>query len=211
MKIKTILLTAAIGSWVVTSMAQSAFSVNAVGYVNKTLTPGFNLISNPLDNADGNTINNLLASGLAPGTLAYQWNGTGFNTSTYTGNPASPWTVNYDMPPGTGIFISLTAETTVTFVGEVPQGTLTVDIPAGLSIVSSVVPQEGDLAADLGLSNTAPGTLVYFWNGAGYDTSTSAGPGGFLPPGSGVAGVGEAFFISTQAPVTWTREFSVND
>src|SRR5689334_13849488 len=65
MRTKTLLLTAALSAaGIATSMAQAVYSVNAVGYVNTTLVPGFNLVSNPLDNKTGNTIQNLFGTGV---------------------------------------------------------------------------------------------------------------------------------------------------
>ena len=58
MRTKTLLLSAAVlAAGLAASTAQSVFSVNAVGYVNKTLAPGYNLIANPL-----NGTNNLLST-----------------------------------------------------------------------------------------------------------------------------------------------------
>src|SRR5688500_4600203 len=64
MRTKTLLLTAALSAaGIATSMAQ-VYSVNAVGYVNTQLVPGFSLVSNPLNNTTGNTIQNLFGNGI---------------------------------------------------------------------------------------------------------------------------------------------------
>jgi hypothetical protein len=215
MRTKTLLLTAALSAaGIATSMAQ-VYSVNAVGYVNTPLVAGFNLISNPLDNKEtgGNTINKLFAS-LANGSQVYKFNGTGFDIGTQdldlSGgyDPAS--VANATVVPGQGVFVRVDAPATVTFVGEVPQGSLSNPIPAGLSIVSSQVPQEGTAAA-LGYL-PLNGDQLYFWNEATqaylictYDADFAA-----YDPALPTLGVGEAFFLRRSAAGAWTRTFSVN-
>ena len=215
MRTKTLLLTAALSAaGIATSMAQ-VYSVNAVGYVNTPLVAGFNLVSNPLDNKDtgGNTINKLFAS-LADGSQVYRFTGTGFAIGTQdvalSGgiDPAS--VANAEIKPGQGVFVRVSAPATVTFVGEVMQGSaLTVNIPAGLSIVSSMVPKEGTPAA-LGFV-PAGGDQLYFWNETTqkYLISTFDADLGYDPAPPTVA-VGEAFFIRKSAPGAWTVSFSVN-
>jgi hypothetical protein len=215
MRTKTLLLTAALSAaGVATSMAQ-VYSVNAVGYVNTTLVPGFNLVSNPLDNKEtgGNQIRALFAS-LPFGTQVYNFNGTGFDISTkddLVGDYDPATFASAVIPPGKGVFVrNNTAQNqTVTFVGEVPQGTLTTSIPAGFSIVASQVPQEGTATA-LGYTPAA-GDQLYFWNETTqrYAISTFDPDFGFdnaLP----TIAVGEAFFIRKNAAGSWTRTFSVN-
>src|SRR6185369_11188893 len=51
MRTKTLLLTAAlVGAGIASSMAQAVYSVNAVVYVNLSLTNGYSMIANPLNN-----------------------------------------------------------------------------------------------------------------------------------------------------------------
>src|SRR5688500_15579957 len=91
MRTKTLLLTAALSAaGIATSMAQApVYSVNAVGYVNTPLVPGYNLISNPLDNKTGNDIQNLFKNGIQGGvfplgsTIYYYVPGTGFDFVTW--------------------------------------------------------------------------------------------------------------------------------
>src|SRR5687768_13509192 len=117
MRTKTLLLTAALSvAGIATSMAQAVYSVNAVGYVNTDLVPGFNLISNPLDNKSsptGNSIANLFTTGIQ-GTIPNQLTVYHFNPTTdqfestayddidgaFLGAAA-----NVLIPPGTGVFV----------------------------------------------------------------------------------------------------------
>jgi hypothetical protein len=206
MRTKTLLFAAALSAAsMAASLAQDAvFSVNAVGYVNKTLSPGLNLISNPLNNGD-NTLNTIIPD-IAPFTTASFFNGSGFDQSLFV--PGAGWTPNVESNPGSGFFVDVAAETTVTFVGEVPQGELATEIPAGLSVVSSQVPQAGDLAGDLGF---APGAfdVASVFNGTGFDQSVFVPGVGFSPAVN--LEVGQAIFVQAAAPVTWSRTFSVND
>jgi len=217
MRTKALLLTAALSAaGVATSMAQAVYSVNAVGYVNTVLHPGFNLISNPLTATD-NTIATLFKS--APvNTVVYKYNGTGFDISTYDPDdlvfePNGDKTVL----PGEGVFVKLpgSADVTITFVGEVSQnpapGTkLSNPIPTGLSIRSSQVPQSGT-AADLGLVGK-PNEVLYQYNTTkhGYDISTFDPDDLAWAPALGTLKVGEAFFYKSPTGNTWQRDFSVN-
>lgn len=216
MRTKTLLLTAALSAvGVATSMAQ-VYSVNAVGYVNTTLVPGFNLISNPLTAAN-NTIGNLFKDIKVAGAQVFVFNGTTFDIATYDDLDEAylPATVaSKTVLPGEGVFFRNpgSANLTVTFVGEVAQGNLSNPLPAGLSIKSSQVPQAGTAKA-LGLPGN-PGDQVFQW-----DTSTS--PAGYFistfddldndwVPALKSLKVGEAFFLKRGAAGAWTRTFSVN-
>lgn len=213
MRTKTLLLAAALtAAGVATSMAQ-VYSVNAVGYVNTTLKPGFTLVSNPLNAAD-NSIRNLF-KGVPSGTQVYKYTASGYVIATYDSDlgdfdpeAAAATTV----VPGEGVFVKLPAgaPVTITFVGEVPQGTaLDNPLPAGLSIRSSIVPQAGT-AADLGLVG-APGDQLYQYdNTTGYYISTFDADLGDWDPSLKSLKVGEAFFLRKKAAGTWHRSFSVN-
>jgi hypothetical protein len=110
---------------------------------------------------------------------------------------------------------------TITFVGEVPQGALSTAMVAGLQIVSSQVPQAGS-ATDLNFPNKVaqgltPGDQVYKFvvndpvpaNNQKYLVSTFDDlDDNWAPPVT--FDVGEAVFVRLAKPVTWTREFNVN-
>jgi len=220
MRTKTLLLTAALSAaGIATSMAQ-VFSVNAVGYVNKTIPKGnkLALISNPLDAGTGNnTIGNLF-KGAPDGTQVYKYDGTAFVTATFDSIegaflPAAAAAT--EVKPGEGVFVRNTsaADYTVTFVGEVPQGTLANPYPKGLSIRSSIVPQAGT-AADLGFKGADGDQINQFQlDTQSYYVSTfdSLAPAGQeWGPALKPLAVGEAFFLSSPTGGTWSRTFSVN-
>jgi hypothetical protein len=218
MRTKTLLLTAALSAAGVASSLAQVYSVNAVGYVNTTLVPGFNLISNPLNNteANGNTIRSLFG-GLPEGSQIYKFTGTKFDIATRDDLSGSGFdsdaVANQTVVPGQGVFVRLNpgANQTVTFVGEVPQGNLSLSIPGGFSIISSQVPQAGNIDTQLGF-DPAGGDQLYFWTEATqrylirtYDADFAEWDG-VLPN----LDVGEALFIRKNAPGTWNRTFNVN-
>ena len=228
MRTKTLLLTAALSvAGIASSMAQAVYSVNAVGYVNTDLVPGFNLISNPLNNTTGNTIANLFGNGISgtiPNNLRVFYFDPvtdGFVTATYDDLAEPPQFLppagaNTVVAPGNGVFVfnPTQANIRVTFVGEVPQGAASnQELPQGFSIKASTVPVAGTVTA-LGLP-AQDRDRIFEWNPTtqGFVTSTFdelADPAPtWLPQVPNIA-VGEAFFIFKQAPATWTRNFNVN-
>jgi hypothetical protein len=220
MRTKTLLLTAALSAaGVASSMAQgTVFSVNAVGYVNTTVGPKFSLISNPLTATD-NTINTLFKTGIQGsvpnGFQVYKLTPSGFVTATFDDIDqvfTPPSAGSTTVTPGEGVFVRnpTTSPITITFVGEVPQGTLTTTYPKGLSILSSKVPQSGTAQA-LGFVGVN-GDQIFQYNNATqqYVTSTFDDLDNAWKPALGTLAVGESFFLRAAAGGTWTRTFSVN-
>lgn len=212
MRTKTLLLTAALAAaGLNTAAAQNGdgdvFSVNAVGFVNVELPQGFEMIANPLD-AEDNTVGALL-SDVPDGTIVYKFDaesGTFSVNSKLFGSWDNP---DETLEPGDGAFVNSPEATSVTFVGEVPQGTLENEIPAGFSIQSSMVPQSGQLDTDLGFP-AADGDIVYRWDNSNssYSLHSFVFGGWDTPP---EPAVGEAFFVNKVDATTWTREFSVSN
>lgn len=210
MRTKALLVAAAFAAGLATSMAQNVYSLNVVGYYNITVPAnGFALIANQL-----NTTNNTLA-GLLPsvpeGTVVYKWTGTTFAISTFE---EGEWNQNFTLNLGEGAFIKNplpTSPLTITFVGDVLQGSLTNPIPVGFSIRSSMVPQAGGVSSVLRLP-VANNDTVYRWTGSTYAISTweEIGPGqGDWSAGEPTVQVGEAFFVRKNAPAQWIRSFTV--
>ena len=213
MRTKALLLTTALGLVGVAGVsAQSVYSVNAVGYVNLALGSGYSLIANPL-----NGTNNLLSTVLpAPpdGTFILKWNPA---TQGFT-DPANylegvGWLPDDTITPGQGIFINLPSPATLTFVGDVPQGSLTNAISANYSLISSIVPQSIALDSPSVNFPVQDGDFVLFWNPA---TQSFFDPVNYLDgvgwlPSAPTPAVGQGFFYNTTAGArSWTRSFSVN-
>jgi hypothetical protein len=234
MRTKTLLLAAAaLAVGIGASVAQTVYSVNAVGYVNLTLKPGYNLISNPL-NGTNNNLNTIIP--VAPdNSLSIRWNPTtqsfaGSDTYFDLGDPAdNGW---YDsgfnktattIAPGEGFFILNSALTdyVMTFVGEVPQGNLTNTIPANYSFKGAIVPQSVDI---LSVGFPPIDNLLYFgWNavaqayGGAFTYFDLGNPtdNGFYDSGFNkvavAPAVGQGFVIFNPGPTAqWGQTFSVN-
>jgi hypothetical protein len=105
--------------------------------------------------------------------------------------------------------VNVEANTTFTFVGEVPQGTLHNPVPTGFSIKGSQVPQSGTVVA-LGYPGTEGDQIFQFdeltqkykpvigFNLGAWDADVTLE-------------VGDAVFINNPgAAKDWTRTFSVN-
>ena len=222
---------------VVSSQAE-VFSVNAVGYVNVPVKPGFEMIANPLNGSPNNDLNNILP--LPPeqdGTIIYRFvpgtgAGTGFGNpiqfidgfgwSSDTGTDPANWHV---LAPGEGVFIAPTVAGTLTFVGEVPQGNLVNSVPVNFSIRSSQVPQEanlGNAATDGTLKFPATdGDQLYIYDNVvkhdylepylyidGFGWS-SANVGN--DPKGPVIKPGTSFWVFKADSQNWARTFSVNN
>lgn len=212
MRTKTLLLSAAVGAAGLLAADAQVYSVNSVGYINLDLNVGYNLIANQLNNGNGNRIADLFAgANLQTGTSVFKWTGTGFG-------PADVWLGaawllggNYTANPGEAIFVQIPAggARSVTFVGEVPQGSLTVNLAAGFNFISSMVPQTGPLQTALGYT-PAQGDTVGKWSGSGYQTVIYVTGPGWIG-GEPTLGVGEGFYLQKTGSGTWTRNFSVNN
>jgi hypothetical protein len=209
MRTKTLLLTAALcAAGIATSKAQ-VYSVNAVGYVNTALVKGYNLISNPLDNKTSNKVKDLFAS-LPAGAQIFVFNGTKYDSAdvdvfsgAITGTAADT-----EVKPGNGVFVRVDAPTTVTFVGEVPAGSLSNPIPKGFSIKASQVPQAGTATAlNFPLED---GDQIFKFNATtGKYTVSSVVFGAWDAEPS--LDVGEAVFVRTDSTTkNWTRTFDIS-
>ena len=198
------------------------YSFNVVGYVAIPIVPGATLLAKPLLGHDP-----LLTTALPvvpDSSVFYKVGSSGAEVSFYDSFLAPCWinesgdTSTTTLAPGEGgLFLSETS-TRLMFVGEVPQGTLVNYLPAGLSLCSSIVPQAGRIAADLGLVPDF-GDIIYRWNVANqvyhgfmYDPDFMAwiDLDSWDWVGEPVMGLGEAFWVKTAFPKTWTRPFSVD-
>jgi len=146
-----------------------------------------------------------------PNATVYKFNGLGYSINTFD-DLDLVWAPNPNetIDLGGGVFISMPSPTTVTFVGEVPQGTLNTPTPTGFSIRSSQVPQAGTVSA-LGLVGQ-PNDNIYKFVGGAYQIFTFDDLDLVWTPSEPSLAVGEAFFLNKAAGGTtvWTRTFSVN-
>lgn len=208
MRTKTLLIAAVVSAVsMATALAQEVTSVNTVGYVNKELAPGFNLISNPLSSGE-NTLAEVIPSP-PDGSQVWLFQNGQWVSSTFS-SLLGGWTEPLNLPVGVGFFFNHAGSeaVTVTFVGEVLQGDDTnKTVPEGLSIQGSLVPQAGALTSDLQFPG-ADGDVAYSWNGSWTTATFSPILGGWSPEPS--LAVGGAVFVDKSAEAQWDRDFTIN-
>lgn len=191
-------------------MAQgTVYSVNAVGYVNLEVAPGFQMIANPLNAAD-NSVGALLPN-VENGTTLYKFDpATGYSINSFIfgawGDPTQ------ELVPGEGAFIQNPSANpqTLTFVGEVPQGNLTQQVPAGFSIQAGQVPQEGGIES-VHEFPAEQGDTVYVFDPAVQNYVIYSYIFGSWQPEEPVLEVGQSVFVDKASDSTWARTFSVNE
>jgi hypothetical protein len=227
MRTKTLLIAAAaLVAGVVSSEAQTVYSVNVVGYVNVPLIEGFNLVANPLD-ADGtgtnNTIISVFTNNLPVGTVIYEWTGVTYNQSSYAANKAhtaTNWTANLPLNPGQGIWVAIPVgaygggSSNVTTTGTVLQGNLSNPNIAGpgFTILSSQVPISGALTTNLNYIPSV-GDVVYTYSGGSYVQSSYAANKAHTAtnwvPNEPSFTVGQGFWLNSSSGAPWTNNFIV--
>jgi hypothetical protein len=209
MRTKLLAAAALLAAGVATSMAQSnVYSLNIVGYVNVPLG-GLTAIGNSL-RAGGDRADEVIP--YADGNNIQIWNGASWDTwsmdslsSTCWLNPSGSDAPLASLPilgPGKGFFYgNSTGLTNITFVGEVRTGTNTVNIPAGLTPLSSPLPYGGLVSTGPINLQVQDGDNIQKWNGVSWDTysrDSLSGTGWLAPNGSDgpepTLNVGEGFF-----------------
>ena len=219
-----ILSAAALTAGLLSSQAQ-VYSANVVGYttsIGVSLPSGFALISNPLDldlTGTNTTLISAIGTNVPSGTGIYAWdnvNNTFFSSAVY--NSKKGWIgdtadANHATQPGLGFFIQSPSSNNITFVGQVLQniGSRSHTVPAGFSIVSSIVPIAGGITSNTNI-NYAPvsGDNVYQWDVAGqtfFNSSVYNTKKGWIGNGEPNVQVGEAFFLNTGGN-TWVQNFT---
>lgn len=213
MKAKTLLVAAAaLAAATISSQAQ-VYSQNIVGYANVVLGPGYTLISNPLDDGNGNQLTNVMASaGLANKSQVITWNGTGYNGA--IGKITGGWGGNTTLPPGTGFFVNNSSTTkTNTFVGSLvvlSGANVTNVLTSGYSLVGSPIPYAGEATTDTNINLLNAGlankSQLISWNSGSQTFNGAVGKitGGF--GGTFPITVGQGFFINNSSTsVNWKQ------
>ncbi|MGA2750303.1 MAG: hypothetical protein ABSG59_16125 [Verrucomicrobiota bacterium] len=239
MRTKTMLLSALLGTLgSVSLMAQSTnvYSLNAVGYINVTLLPGFNMVTCPLITSPDNTIGTLFpnGSGTFNSCAVYFYNpATGYNPTDIASSKHATFTNGWELggtnvaAPGVAFWFQNNTSATITntFVGTVPQGAMTNVLVPGFNMVASIVPTSGDLVTNsiTALTNYTLGDVVYVFNPVdqNYDPSleyissakhgTSGYNNNWITYGDPVQpSVSQGFWYQATATVNWVENFSVN-
>jgi hypothetical protein len=209
MRTKTLLITAAIGAAAAVATQAQVYSVNAVGYINLQINAGFNIVANQLDAGD-NTVANILA-GVPGGTTVYTFGPGGYTINAYDADFEEWEDATMELTPGMGFWVKSPEDLTVTLVGEVPQGTLTLPLVAGFNLVSSIVPQAGLISADLGMPVEGGDTVYTFDTAGGYTIFAYDADFEEWDPSEPMIEVGQGFWVKAASTKDWVRDFSVND
>jgi hypothetical protein len=228
MRTKTLALSALMGALGSASLiAQTnVYSLNAVGYINVTMPHGYSILQDPLIASPDNTLNTVLnnANSQYAGASVFPFiNGSGFSPIVETGNPfGSGWTgggADVSLNPGQAVFFYNPNSTplTATFVGQVPQGSLTNKLVVGYNLVGSIVPVATDLVTNsiTSLTQAQSGDSVYFFNSASQQYSANLPTYNFGSWSSDpiTTNVSEGFFYYIapgSATENWVENFTIN-
>jgi len=169
--------------------------------------PGFAMIANPFDNSapvgealkgwpDGTTLNRF-------DTRLFRLGENAVKHGKWT-NPGER------LPPGEGaIFYNPTSDyKSLSFCGEVMQGNLSVPIPSGFSIRSSIVPLPGNLVSDMDFP-IANGDVVHVFDRDQQKYVLYPFENGQWTAGEPLIGVAESFWVAKADPGNWVRHFTI--
>jgi hypothetical protein len=228
MRTKTMLLSALLGAvGCVSAMAQTnVYSANAVGYVNVTLYPGFNLVSDPLIAKPNNAISNLLVN------TNGQWKG--WNVISYNPLNGIPYSQDSGIKaawanggtntinPGQAVWIQNPSNSTlsITFVGTVPTSVTTPLYHNSFNLIGSAIPASGDFVTNslMIFSNATKNDNVITYNptlGIPYTQYSALGKGITTNWASGnpqIPWVGAGFWYQNTAGTNnqWVQNYSVS-
>jgi hypothetical protein len=202
------------------SVAQSnVYSLNIVGYVNQVIPSGYSLIANPLSTGGSNGVNEVMVTPDA--CIVSSYNGVSYDTRLLDGTdwlslPSFAVTTPPTVPPGKGFFFfNPGAPYTNTWVGNVvpaPGVTNSMTLPAGYSLVGSVMPVAGaNITANPINLPTPDACIISSYNGVAYDTRLLDGTDWLSLPSFSVTTVpgytvGQGFFFfNPGASITWQQ------
>jgi hypothetical protein len=226
MRTKTLLAAAAmIAAGALSLQAQNnVYSLNVVGYVNVVCSNGFTMVNNPLVQPNS-SVGVLLADDQNGGTIPAGVTIFPYINGAYVPNINDEFGGGWSNPGqvitnGQGFFFlnPNPTPTTITFVGEVPQGALSSAFTPGFTMLGSKAPEAGFIE-NLGL--VAPdGDTVFRYKAGAYQTyikdEFGGGWSGSDSDFDAVKGpnlkVGEAMFYyrsDINGAPTWNRNFTV--
>jgi hypothetical protein len=239
MRTKTLILSGLLAALSGASSMAQVYSLNAVGYINVAIPTGFSIIADQLYATNQQTAQSIDAI-FAPTLL----NGGATTPDPYAGCILFPYTTAYvgaliveqlagqapfwnspteaagtSFNPGQACFIyNPGAPFTMTFVGQVPQGTVTNTLLQGFNLVSSIVPQTGAIDTDLGITPGVGDIAFTYVSGVGYNQAnifeSTGGPGFWSAPGqaspTNTVGLGFFYYSASATPNNWVRTFNIN-
>jgi hypothetical protein len=220
MRTKALLGLAALAIGLSTSVAQNVYSLNVVGYVNVSLQQGkLHFLSVPLAPTDGNfnITNTVNATDAQTDASLFRWVGTSWDTTIPQWYSGYGWFPDMVISNGVGFFLVSKTNSTLTFVGEVPQGAIPYNIPAGLSTLANKIPVSTNFPG-LTVGNVDDTMFTWdqagqkwanaiwqFYSGYGWDAGLTPAnaDGPFLNPADAV------FYVNKGAAIPFTKNFTV--
>jgi hypothetical protein len=239
MRTKTLILSGLLAALTGASALAQVYSLNAVGYINVDVPPGFSMIADQLyltNQQTSQSIDAVFAPQLLNGGLTtpdpyvncilFPFSNGGFQAAlivvqSVAGAPAT-WSGTVEAQttsfnPGQACFIyNPNADFQMTFVGQVPQGTVTNHLVQGFNMVSSIIPQTGAIDTDLGVV-PAQSDIAFIFSNGGYQAadivvSLISGAANWSLGKSPTNTVGTGFFYYSAGatPNDWVRTFNIN-
>jgi hypothetical protein len=220
MRTKVLLGLAALAAGLSTSVAQNVYSLNVVGYVNVSLQANkLHFLSVPLipNGGNWNITNSIVLDNSQEGATIYAWAGTGWSPDNPSWVSGFGWYPELSITNGTAFFLASKANSTLTFVGDVPQGALAYNIPAGVSTLANKVPVSANFP---GGTIGHEGDTIFTWQQAAQkwnpDSAGYVGGFGWYSPDPTVTTNGPvlnpadgAFYVNTGAAIPFTQNFTV--
>jgi hypothetical protein len=238
MRTKTLILSGLLAALSGASLMAQVYSLNAVGYINVDVPPGWSMIADQLyltNQQTAQSIDAVFGPQLLNGTSTsadpyvnceiFAWANGAFQPAlfvTQQPNQAADWSSptfaqETTFNPGQGAFIyNPNADFQITFVGQVPQGTVTNQMVQGFNLVSSIIPQSGAVDIDLGIQPAALDE-VFLWQDGAYEAvnicvSVTSSATNWSYGYSSTNFVGSSFFYYAESatPNPWIRTFNIN-
>lgn len=220
MRTKTLLGLAALAVGLSSASAQ-VYSLNVVGYVNVSLQANkMHFLSVPLlpNGGDFNITNTVVLDSSQMFANIYQWDAiNGKWNDTIPSWTGTAWDTPMVISNGVGFFIASQAASTLTFVGDVPQGAIAYTVPAGLSTLANKVPESvnfpgatiGGLFDNIFTWDQAAqkwSDAVWSYNGTSWDN----GVAGHSVDGPLLNPTDALFYQNVNTAFSFTRNFTVN-
>ena len=201
------------GAYALVNAVGGVASENVVGYANLQLRWGMSFIANPL--LQTNVSLRSLFPTAPDGAQVMKRVGGDYVTCVYSASSAGSagWVgPQMELPLGVGFFfINPSRDTFVqTFVGEVPIGSVTNNLPAGVSLEGAMLPLAGSINSVHNIPGQPGDNIFVFVNegdarGRYLRSAYSAGEG--WAPDLSLA-VGQGFWMQKQQAQDWIRFFS---
>jgi hypothetical protein len=188
---------------------------DVVGFVRKTVVPGFTSVANQLINSAGNTLLDILPE-VPNDTRLYKWISGAYKDYLFWNGDWYDYETedlanDITLEPGEGAMLwnPYTTDFRISFVGKVLQGNLQNPIATGLSLKSSMIPQAG-LVSKLGLVVPTFSNLQK-WNTGTQQFEVYTFAWGEWWDSEPSVEIGEAVFVDAGGPGAWDRVFAPCD